>query len=93
VETVNERLRRHRVEKSLTMKQVATAAGIPLSTYREWEYGRAIQGEPYLQLAQALSLTISELLTGHRPSSNALRAVENIEEHVKILRRILISTL
>ncbi len=75
------------------MKEVAAAAEVPLSTYREWEYGRAVQGEPYLKIAKALSVSLSELLVGSAEHSEAWRALELVEQHVKNLRNVLSSAL
>lgn len=46
----------------LTMKQAAKLIGVPETTYREWEYGRAIRGEPYLQIAKAYGVSLEYLL-------------------------------
>lgn len=93
MENLNKRLRVLRTKKGLTMKEVAQAVEVPLSTYREWEYGRAIQGEPYTKIAKALSISLSELLTGRSGNSEAWREIEKIEEHVKNLRHVLSATL
>lgn len=93
MEDINKRLRALRLKRGLTMKQVAETAQIPLSTYREWEYGRAIQGEPYLQLAEALSVSLGELITGKDNLSEAWRELAKIEEHVKNLKHVLSSSL
>lgn len=43
------RLKRLRSQAGLTAEQVAKKLKFATSTYREWEYGRAIQGEPYIE--------------------------------------------
>ena len=93
MEKFNKRLKTLRTMKGLTMKEVAQATDVPLSTYREWEYGRAIQGEPYLKIAQALSVSLSELLTGSSRNSEVWRELELIEHHIKNLRDVLSSAL
>ncbi|MBK8202439.1 MAG: helix-turn-helix transcriptional regulator [Bdellovibrionales bacterium] len=44
------------------MREAARRIGVPESTYREWEYGRKIRGEPYLQIAKTFGVSIEELL-------------------------------
>jgi hypothetical protein len=45
--------------------------GVPLSTYKEWEYGRRVQGEhAYVRLAEALRLNLRTLLTGEKFAAN-----------------------
>jgi transcriptional regulator with XRE-family HTH domain len=93
-ERLSARLRSLRESKGMTMKQVARAVGIPVSTYREWEYGRAIQGEPYVALADAFGVGVSELLTGRAPGSSAIREeMEALKEHLARLERELASFL
>ncbi|UYL07515.1 helix-turn-helix domain-containing protein [Bdellovibrio sp. SKB1291214] len=68
METLGKRLKRLRSDKDMSAQQVADLAGIPVTTYREWENGRQILGEPYEKLAHALDVTLFELLTGRKPN-------------------------
>lgn len=69
------------------MKKVAKALEVPESTYREWEYGRAIQGEPYLEIAALLEVTLHELLSGKKPGrANVLEKIEQIESSLRELK-------
>jgi transcriptional regulator with XRE-family HTH domain len=43
------------------MRETAKLIGVPETTYREWEYGRAIRGEPYLKIARAFGISVEEL--------------------------------
>jgi transcriptional regulator with XRE-family HTH domain len=63
------RLRRLREDRRLSMREVAKLINVPETTYREWEYGRAIRGEPYIKIARALGVSLEELLgdEAHRP--------------------------
>lgn len=36
------------------------SAKVPVTAYREWEYGRPVQGEPYARLAEVLDVSVSE---------------------------------
>lgn len=66
---------------------MANAVGVPVTTYREWEYGRAINGEPYAKIAEVLEVSIAELLTGRAPSKTSiLKHLALIEEHLQGLR-------
>ncbi len=40
---------------------MAEELGVSLSTYRAWEYGRKIMGEPYLKIASILGIGLNEL--------------------------------
>lgn len=47
------------------MREASKLIGVPESTYRDWEYGREIRGEPYLQIAKAFGITLDELFGVH----------------------------
>jgi len=40
---------------------MARSLSIAESSYRDWEYGRSITGEPYLKIANLLDVSLSEL--------------------------------
>ena len=63
-ETIGKRMRTLRTAKKLTVKEVAAQLRVPMTTYREWENGRAIQGEPYMKIAEVFEIGLSELMTG-----------------------------
>jgi transcriptional regulator with XRE-family HTH domain len=67
---VGTRLKQFRAERNLTMREVATAIGVPLTTYREWEYGRAIRGEFLIKLAKFFGISAEDLF-GQAPASDA----------------------
>ena len=75
---IGQRLRLLRKERGLSMKEVAQKVGVSVSTYRDWEYGRAIQGEPYVKLSEVFQVPVTEILTGKR--SSAERVAELIAE-------------
>ena len=65
METFGQRITRLRIMRNLTQREVAEALKIPLSTYKEWEYGRRIQGEgKYVALSEVLEVNLRTLLTG-----------------------------
>lgn len=43
------------------MREAARRIGVPETTYREWEYGRAIRGEPYPKIAAAFGVSLEVL--------------------------------
>lgn len=87
------RLRKLRNDRGLSALEVAKALGISVSTYREWENGRAIRGEPYEKLAKILQVTLSELLTGQvTQSAEILREFNELEELLKKIKQTLYST-
>lgn len=86
-ESFHERLRRLREGRGITMRELAKQVAVPETTYREWERGRAIRGQPYVALALALGVSVRELLTGeatHKP--DLLQALEHLEGAVRSLR-------
>lgn len=86
-ESFGQRLRRLREERNLSIKEMAEKVGVPLTTYREWEYGRAIKGEPYVKIAQALAIGLGELLCGEKPQcQKVVDQIERIEQHLSMLK-------
>jgi transcriptional regulator with XRE-family HTH domain len=75
--SLSKKLRQLREDRSLTILQCAKAVGVSPSTYRDWEYGRSISGEPYLKIAEVLGVSLSELL-GSQPHKN-LHELEMLE--------------
>lgn len=55
------RLHEYRIKAGLSVAEIARDVGVATSTYREWEYGRAITGLYYPKLARALNLDLYEL--------------------------------
>lgn len=87
METMAKRLLAFRQRKNLKIKDVAVAIGVAESTYREWELGREIRGEPYLRLAAALGVSLSELMGGEEGSRECLlRTIDEMEALIKHIR-------
>lgn len=88
MENFGRRLKRLREERSLTVKEIAAHVGVAPSTFRDWEYGRSIKGEPYVKIAQALGVSVYELLTGQAPSlKQSLEKIRLIEAACKDLQK------
>ncbi|MNT06136.1 hypothetical protein D3C72_1407900 [compost metagenome] len=60
---------------------------IPVSTYRDWEYGKQIKGEPYVDLAKVLDVSLTELLTGRKEPIHT-RIVTDLNEIARIVESI-----
>lgn len=58
------RLKYLRLKKNLSIKEIAITLNVSPSTYRDWEYGREIKGEPYIKLAEIFEVSLKYLLTG-----------------------------
>lgn len=80
----NERLKHFRIQAGLSQRQAAKKIGVPESTYRDWEYGSAIMGEPYLDIAKAFRVTLNELFGLHDHQKNL--AGEEIEKIISDLQ-------
>ncbi len=65
METFAQRIVQRRTNLGLTQREAAEVLGVPLSTYKEWEYGRRVQGESvYVKLSEVLEVNLKTLLTG-----------------------------
>jgi transcriptional regulator with XRE-family HTH domain len=94
METFAQRITRLRRQRKLTQKQIAEVLGIPLSTYKEWEYGRRIQGEEvYARLAEVLEVNLKTLLTGAKSSGQeeVLEMLDGAIDQLKELKATLMS--
>jgi transcriptional regulator with XRE-family HTH domain len=92
METLAHRLRKLRKDKNLSAKDVAQELGVAISTYREWEYGRLIKGEPYAKLAEIYGVSVSELITGKKISPvNLLDQLEHIQDQLRLFKKDLSS--
>lgn len=88
MKSFSQRLQNFRLKSELTQKEVADRLGIASSTYRDWEYGKQIKGEPYLDLAEVFQVSLTELLTGsadtvHSQILEDLKEIERIVESIK----------
>jgi len=85
-----DRMRKLRVERDLTAREVAQSVNVPESTYRAWEAGRAVRGEPYVALSKVFGISVHELLSGVKPrSQEAHSLVLLIERDIAKLKIVL----
>ncbi len=86
-ETFGQRLNRLRLLRGLSIGEAAEAIGVSPSTYREWEYGRAIRGEPYGKIALVFHVTLAELILGEKYSrSKSLVLADALEDSLRKLK-------
>ena len=84
-------MKSRRAELGKKPSQVASIIGVSESTYRDWENGRKIQGEPYIKIAQALEMNILKLLDIEKAEHIYIREqLEQIENIVKNIQKIVI---
>jgi transcriptional regulator with XRE-family HTH domain len=83
MEAFHLRLRQLRKTKGFTIKSFAQKIEISPSTYRDWEYGVSIQGQPYLKIAQALDVSLYELFGSEEPPRTV--ALCNLSKKLEVL--------
>lgn len=93
-EPLNKRLERLRKAQGLTAKAMAQSIEVPESTYREWEYGRGLKLPPFQKISQVLAISVTELVTGHKPPlQEHLQELEHLESQCREVRLKLSSLL
>lgn len=88
--SVGAKISNRRKDLGYSVKKVASEIGISESTYRDWENGRKISGEPYEKIAKALNMPILELVTNQgiriteieKEIKNLINSVNNIEQMI-----------
>jgi transcriptional regulator with XRE-family HTH domain len=78
-------LRVMRIGRRLTMKRIAALIGVPVSTYRDWEYGSKIPAEQLQNIAKILEIPISELF-GEEIDPNKKKLLALLEEALQLVR-------
>lgn len=80
-------LKKKRAAKGLSAKDVAAKLNVAESTYRDWENGRNIQGEPYLKISEVLDIPLGTLLgVENLDVVKILDELDEITNKVKIIR-------
>jgi transcriptional regulator with XRE-family HTH domain len=87
MEPLHKRLKRLREARQISTAEMARQIRVPMTTYREWEYGRSIKGEPYLAIAKVLEVGVYELLCGEKVSSKR-ELLETLDGAVDSLQRL-----
>ena len=85
------KLKRIRTKMGLSAEEVAKAAQIATTTYREWENGRSITGLPYKALAKILGVSVASLFNEESipNASEIMDAVTDIDEAVKKIKMLI----
>lgn len=92
MEKLSVRLKKLRIRKGFSQVYLAKLINVPVTTYRDWEGGKAITGEPYPFLAQHLDVSISYLITGQQTDVNdILNYIDKVIDDVKNLRKSVIA--
>ena len=58
---ISEQLKKFRKINGFSVVECSEKIGVSQSTYRDWENGRAISGEPYLRISQMFGISLSAL--------------------------------
>ena len=88
MEVFYKRLNRLRLSRNLRVNEVAEFLGVASSTYRDWEYGRSIRGEPYVMLSELFEVSLEELMTGKKATPLAIqKELGRCEEALKNLKK------
>lgn len=72
------RLTLFRKRKGYSVRKMAELANVNEVTYRQWEYGAEIRGEPYPDLARAYGITLDELFGTYLLENSAEEEVDKI---------------
>jgi transcriptional regulator with XRE-family HTH domain len=84
VDPIGKRIRELRNKKKLTMRETSQGIGVPITTYREWEYGRAIRGNHLVKLAKFFEVSPEEL-AGQVKQSSLLEPQQHLDQALKHL--------
>ena len=85
-ESMAERLKRLRMAKGFKVEEFAQKLNVPVTTYRDWEKGRSIQGQPYIEIAKVLEVPLGSVLGVPELVSPALRKRWLIGELEELLK-------
>lgn len=84
---ISQILKKRRLALNKKPSQIALKIGVAESTYRDWENGRRIQGEPYKKIAEALEMNILDLLgikqEGRRYVEEQLERMESCIKNIR----------
>ena len=71
----------------MAVSHVARKLGVSESTYRDWENGRQIKGEPYMKIANLFGVSLSELFLGEEGNMQAIvKDIHRIEAIIQSLK-------
>ena len=83
------RLKQLRTQKQLSVAEVALKAGVPSSSYQEWEQGRRILDvEVYFKIAKTLEVTPGELILGKSRKKELQYLIDKVEFIAQELKEV-----
>jgi len=83
------KVRALRLQKRMTIKEVAQGLGVSPSTYRDWEYGRKIPAENLPRIASVLQVSTEELIGDQLTArGDLMEAISCIEKGLGLLRKL-----
>ena len=81
------RLKRLREKAGLSTHELAKLIGIAQSTYSDWENGKGLRPVPYQKMSQVLAISVTELITGMKPSNQeVIEELESIESKIREIK-------
>ena len=87
LEKIGARLRRLREARGLNAAEVARHLLVAPTTYREWERGRGLIAPPFYRMSELLDISVTELLTGEKPTLHEpIAMLAEIEQMIRQLR-------
>jgi transcriptional regulator with XRE-family HTH domain len=89
MEPIGKKLEKFRKNKNMTLKEMAKRINVPVSTYRDWEYGREIKGEPYSKIAEILKISLNELfgIEPTKSSEEIIKKLKIIKQQVELIEK------
>lgn len=78
---LSKNLRKLRTSKGMTIKKCADFIGVSSSTYRDWEYGRSINGEPYQRIAELFDVGLAQLFG--KEESELLSRINDLQKRLQ----------
>ncbi len=90
------RLKELRLKRKMSLSEISHQAGVPLSSYQEWEQGRRILDvKIYFTLAQIFGVTPEFLIFGKEKLSQkdeSLQIMDELFEKLDELRKMLVNS-
>jgi transcriptional regulator with XRE-family HTH domain len=83
---IAQKIRQLRLDRKMTLKEMAKYLDVPVSTYRDWEYGRRMPAEAILKLSEVFGVPMMVFTKRELPGAALQRAAYLMEEALRIVR-------
>lgn len=84
---MNNRIKKYRELAGISQREAARLIGVPVSTYREWEYGRQIRDyKSYIKIARAFNISLDMLFGLKGIDASLDKDFEQLDKLVKSIR-------